>query len=138
MDQMEKKERKTKGMMFMDQQQCTIEEIENENAFEMEEMAPYPNTEELPGIESNTTQDEMEVAETDPGEDLIDLAEISAENAWDIDVIEEMPVNQLQSKQDKWDVVNHEPDTQNNEEKEELQNHASLEDNRENECEPDQ
>ena len=125
-------------MVFMDQHHCIIEEIENENAFQMEEMAPYPNTEELPGIKVHKTQDdEMEVAETDLGENLNNLAEISAENTGDKGIIGNVPANQWQNEQDKWDVDNHEPDTEINEDKDELQQHASLEDGKENECEPE-
>ena len=120
----------------MDQRQCQIEESENENVFDMEEMAPCPDTYDLPAIKVNTTQhDEMEVAVTDPQEDLNDLAEISVENEEDIDIIENVAVNQYQSEQH---IDNHEPGTELNKEKDESQNHASLGDDREVECEPEQ
>ena len=54
-------------MVFMDQNQCIIEEMEVENSFDMEEMAPYSNTEEETDIEVNMHENkEKKVYKSEP------------------------------------------------------------------------
>ena len=104
----------------------------------MQEMAPYLNAKEPPGIEVSAHEnDKMEVYEPEPGNNLNDLAKILSENAGDADLSEGIPINQQQNEEEKWDVNNHGSVNWDDEAKEEVHDPNNIEEEKENEWEPD-
>ena len=96
-------------MLVMDGNQCFIEELEVENSVDTEEKVPYPNIKQMPGIEVGMHEnEEKEVYKLEPGEYLNDFAEISANNAKDTYVDDDIPVNHPQHEAEEWEADNHE------------------------------
>ena len=100
-NQMGKREWDTTGFMFMNGKNCNIDEVQNDNEFNVDktaDMAVYQNISEiqseLPGVEVQADYNKDDnVNELDDEEDMNDFAEASANNACEVSIVDNIQPN---------------------------------------------
>ena len=112
-DQIGKKEQDITGLTFMDKKKHIIKGTDEENEFNMDDIelvATYPKISEIQE-EISDDNAKMDIDEPDQGKDLNDLPEVSAENADEGEINDDVPTNQSKNETGSQDNPNHEPES---------------------------